>query len=367
MPVHSPWLASGHGTLTAWQDSDDLSAEMASRRRVAWADIGIAVLAIIVVVQLTIYVLVTRPLNHLLTSIHKVEMGYPATLRRGDIARELRWLAWRFHDMSASLTNSARLLVAAHRRAVEASRSMPTVDIDPGLLDPLGLKQPGRSAEHEILRRYLRSRCAQLESFQPGDSRARQIALQMWEHDAVEAEKIGEMDLRSRIENAAMAVLEPSTFHRACRELQRLVDARSEWCTATEKVIRSSLAEDGLSQVAIQRRTKHVAGVLRKMREKNLLFEEVHDLFAFRIIVPSTEGCYVALQTIHRCFEPEPFRFKDYIAHPKANGYQSLHTSVRDSGGLVFEVQIRTAGMHRAAEEGAAAHWRYRSRKPVRV
>jgi len=92
-----------------------------------------------------------------------------------------------------------------------------------------------------------------------------------------------------------------------------------------------------------------------------------NDLIAFRIVVRSQDDCYRALNTIHRLFEPEPFRFKDYIAKPKSNGYQSLHTSVRTHDEFVFEVQIRTVEMHHAAENGAAAHWRYRSRKSIRV
>jgi GTP pyrophosphokinase len=103
------------------------------------------------------------------------------------------------------------------------------------------------------------------------------------------------------------------------------------------------------------------------MQEKNLTLEEVHDLFAFRIVVPSQDHCYLALETIHRLFDPEPFRFKDYIEHPKANGYQSLHTSVRNGEGFVFEVQIRTVDMHLAAEDGSASHWRYRSHKSMRL
>ena len=138
------------GVLTAWQSDSEFITEMTNRRHAAWLDIGVAVLAIIIVVQLTIHLLVTRPLNHLLTSIHKVEMGYPAKLRQGDIARELRWLAWRFHHMSSSLTNGARLLVAAHRRAMEASKSLPTSDVDPQLLDPLELNRPGQPTDQEI-------------------------------------------------------------------------------------------------------------------------------------------------------------------------------------------------------------------------
>jgi hypothetical protein len=367
IPVRSALLATGRGTLTAWQGDSKFASEMASRRQAAWIDIGITVLAIIFVVQLTIYVLVTRPLNHLLTSIQKVEMGYPANLRQGDIARELRWLAWRFHLMSAKLTNSARLLVAAHRRAMDASKSLHSSDIDPRLLDPLELDRSPQSAGHEVMRRYIRGRCAQLEECHPGDPWARNLALQIWERDAVEAEKIGELELRSRAENAALKVLDPNAFDRVQRELDSLVDARAEWCAATEGVITSALAADGVPLVAIQRRTKHTAGVWRKMREKNLLLREIHDLLAFRVVVSNQDDCYLALDTIHRLFEPEPFRFKDYIADPKMNGYQSLHTSVRDRDGFVFEVQIRTAEMHRVAEEGFASHWRYRAGKSVRA
>ena len=366
IPVRSALLATGGGTLTAWQRDPEFTTDVASRRQAAWLDIGATVLAIIIVVQLTIYLLVTRPLNHLLTSIHKVEMGYPAKLRRGDIARELRWLAWRFHHMSASLNNSARLLVAAHRRAMKVSKSLPSSDVDPQLFDPLELDRSGHSTDQEIFRRYLRSRCALLESYRQGDPRAREVALQIWERDAVEAEKFGEIDLRTRTENAALLVLDPTAFDRVTRELDTMVDARAEWCAATEEIMRSALAADGVSLVAIQRRAKHAAGVWRKMREKNLILEEVHDLLAFRIVVPSQDNCYLALNTIHRLFEPEPFRFKDYIAKPKANGYQSLHTSVRDRNGFAFEVQIRTVAMHHAAEEGNAAHWRYRADKSIR-
>jgi len=366
-PVRSALLKAGGGTLTAWQSSSGFAAEMASRRRAAWLDIGATVLVIILVVQLTVYLLVTRPLNHLLTAIEKLELGYPANLRQNNIARELRWLTWRFHRMSAGLTTSARLLVAAHRRAVEISKSRHIPDIDLRLIDPLDLDRRGQSADHEILRRYLRSRCALLEGCEPGDLQAREIALHVWERDAVEAEKLGEMELRARVENAALSVLDPNMFSLVNGEIARLIETRAAWCAEIEETIKSALTADGVSLVAIQRRTKHAAGVWRKMQEKHLLLEEVHDLFAFRILVPSQDSCYLALDTVHRLFEPEPFRFKDYIAEPKANGYQSLHTSVRDRDGFVFEVQIRTVEMHRAAEEGIAAHWRYRAGKSIRA
>ena len=281
--------------------------------------------------------------------------------------REVRWLAWRFHRMSASLTHSARLLVAAHRRAMETSKSRPISDIDPQLLDPLNLDRNAESAGHDIMRRYLRDRCALLERYRPGDPRARAVALEIWKHDTVEAEKFGEMNLRARLENAALTILDPDAFKRVSHELDALIAARNEWCAATAEIIESALAADSVPLLAIQHRAKHAAGAWRKMQEKGLGLEDVADLVAFRIIVPSHDDCYLALVTVHRLFEPEPFRFKDYIAGPKVNGYRSLHTSVRDRDGFVFEVQIRSVDMHRAAEEGTAAHWRYRANKPIRA
>jgi hypothetical protein len=361
--VRSAVLPTGRGTLTAWQDGSGFAAEMASRRRSAWLDIAVAGLAIIILVQLAIYLLVTRPLGHLLASMHKVEMGYPARLRQGDIARELRWLWWRFYRLSESLTNGARLLVAAHRRAMKASRSLSDSGVDPELLDPLKLDRPGHSAERDMLRRHLLSRCALLEAYRPEDPGARTMAAEVWDHDAIEAEKLGELELAVRAENDAFKILHPGAFKRIQHQLASLVEARREWCDRIEGAIREALETDGVELLLMQSRTKHIAGVWRKMQEKGLLLDEVHDLLAFRLVVPGPDDCYLALDIIHRLFEPEPFRFKDYIANPKVNGYQSLHTSVSGRDGFVFEVQIRTAKMHRAAEEGPAAHWRYRSQQ----
>jgi GTP pyrophosphokinase len=226
--------------------------------------------------------------------------------------------------------------------------------------------------DREIFRKYLRQRCALLDQARPGDERAIEIARQVWAHDAVEAEKLGEMELRARAEDSAMRFLEPGSFESVTRGLATMIGDRGEWRSEIIKHLKACLKDSGVRVVAIQNRAKHTAGVWRKMHEKRLKLDEVTDLLAFRIIVPSEEDCYLALETIHSLFEPEPFRFKDYIVDPKANGYQSLHTSVRDQDGFSFEVQIRTVEMHRAAEEGLAAHWRYRVSKgpgvsPLRI
>jgi len=356
-------LATGIGTLEAWQDGSELASEMALRRREATIDIGVTVMMVIFVVQLAIYLLVSRPFRRLLTAIDKFEQGYPAGFQCGFISRELSWLEWRLHRMSVALTQSARLLVHAHRRATEASRIGRSEDINPLSFDPLTTDHADPASGNEIVRRYLSNRCTLLENCVPGDPAFRSVALEAWQRDAPEAERLGESDLRARLENSALAVLDPDASDRVRRDLEALVASRATWCAATAKAIASALAAENLPHVEIQHRAKNAAGVWRKMQEKHLSIEEVHDLLAFRIIVPGTDHCYLALDIIHRLFDPEPFRFKDYITNPKANGYRSLHTSVRDHDDFVFEVQIRSVDMHRSAEEGNAAHWRYRADK----
>jgi hypothetical protein len=295
-----------------------------------------------------------------MSTIERFEQGYVSgSGQGGGIARELRWLWWRFHRLSISLTNGARLLVGAHRRAMEISATRAKHDIDHRLLDPLDLRGGQPSPGCDIIRRYLSDRCAILEGLASGDPAAQEIARQAWLDDTVEAEKLGDVSLRARLEDAALKILAPKVFAQISQDLASLVTGREKWCTRIADAIASALAADGVAPISIQRRIKNPAGVWRKMCEKNLALEDVHDIFAFRIIVAEHDDCYLALNTVHRLFEPEPFRFKDYIAQPKKNGYKSLHTSVRDASGLVFEIQIRSIAMHRAAENGDAAHWRY--------
>jgi ppGpp synthetase/RelA/SpoT-type nucleotidyltranferase len=361
--VHPGAVRSGTASLVVWQDGSELASEMALRRREALFDIGVTVAAVVFVVQLTVFFLVSRPLRRLLTTIDKFEQGYPARFAGGFPVRELSWLEWRLQRMSVGLTQNARLLVAAHRRAIEASKGRQSDDFDPLVFDPLTTDQADPASENEIMRRYLSDRCAMLEEHRAEGPALAEVAVGVWLRDAPEAERLGESDLRARLENAALAVLDPGAFERVRLDLEAVVASRSTWVAETTKAIASALAEENIPHVTIQHRTKHVAGVWRKMQEKQLSIEEVHDLLAFRIIVPEIDHCYLALETVHHLFDPEPFRFKDYIAEPKANGYQSLHTSVRHRDGLVFEIQIRSVAMHRAAELGPASHWRYRAGK----
>jgi GTP pyrophosphokinase len=120
------------------------------------------------------------------------------------------------------------------------------------------------------------------------------------------------------------------------------------------------LVDRNVPIVEIRHRVKHPAGLWKKMRQKNLTFDQVHDLVALRIVVPTEADCYHALGVVHDLYAPIVGRFKDYIVQPKSNGYRSLHASVRDAHRAVFEVQIRSLAMHRHAERGPATHADYK-------
>jgi RelA/SpoT family (p)ppGpp synthetase len=134
---------------------------------------------------------------------------------------------------------------------------------------------------------------------------------------------------------------------------------RREMISKTLDTIKKKLAESGL-RAEVYGREKHVYSTYRKMIEKHLSFSEVHDIFGLRVIVPDVPACYLALGALHGVYKPIPGKFKDYIAIPKANGYQSIHTDLIGPYGVPVEVQVRTEEMHRLAESGVASHWMYK-------
>src|SRR5256885_4012654 len=124
----------------------------------------------------------------------------------------------------------------------------------------------------------------------------------------------------------------------------------------TLEAVKKKLADSSI-RAAVQGREKHVFSTYRKMTEKQLSFSEVHDIFGCRVIVDDVPACYLALGALHALYKPIPGKFKDYIAIPKANGYQSIHTDLIGPYGVPVEVQIRTEQMHRLAESGVSSHW----------
>jgi GTP pyrophosphokinase len=162
------------------------------------------------------------------------------------------------------------------------------------------------------------------------------------------------------MEDAALSLMLPDTFMRLDQEVSRMKAGWRTWAEKNRERIGQRLGKEAIPCVAIMHRVKHTAGVWTKMERKGLALDEIYDLFAFRIVVPTEVDCYAALGVVHELYEPDVSRFKDYIADPKANGYRSLHTCVRAADGPPFEIQIRSVAMEQQAEQGDAAHWVYK-------
>nr|WP_315490811.1 bifunctional (p)ppGpp synthetase/guanosine-3',5'-bis(diphosphate) 3'-pyrophosphohydrolase [uncultured Rhodoferax sp.] len=173
------------------------------------------------------------------------------------------------------------------------------------------------------------------------------------------ANRLGIWEIKWEIEDLSFRFLEPDTY----RQVAKLLDEKRVEREAHVEKLRLQLADD-LSQqgihATVQGRPKHIYSIVKKMRGKSLGFDQVYDIRALRIVVPSVPDCYAALGWVHDHFTPVPDEFDDYIARPKGNGYQSLHTVVRDATGQPIEVQVRTQAMHDHAETGVAAHWAYK-------
>ena len=172
------------------------------------------------------------------------------------------------------------------------------------------------------------------------------------------AHRLGMGAIRGDLEDLSFAYLEPSAY----AELQRVVSQRSKeferFLAEVQEAIGKHLAENGIA-AALEGRIKRLYSIHLKVQRQKGALEQVYDLLAARIITDSVRNCYAALGVVHQIWRPVPGRFKDYIAMPRPNLYQSLHTTVIH-GGQPFEVQIRTHQMHRIAEQGVAAHWRYK-------
>jgi guanosine-3',5'-bis(diphosphate) 3'-pyrophosphohydrolase len=173
------------------------------------------------------------------------------------------------------------------------------------------------------------------------------------------ANRLGMQSVKTELEDLSFRYLKP-TEH---AELEERVASRSgerdRFVEEVVQVIQSRLAENGI-QANVHGRVKHLYSIWRKMHEGDLPFEQIHDLVAFRVIVGTVAQCYEALGLVHSLWKPIPGRFKDYIAIPKPNLYQSLHTTVVGPRAERIEIQIRTDDMHGVAEQGVAAHWKYK-------
>lgn len=193
----------------------------------------------------------------------------------------------------------------------------------------------------------------------PEDKRQR-IALETRDLYAAMAHRFGLASMKAELEDLAFKWLEPEEY----RTLATLIAAkkadRDTLVDAMAGPLETKLRDAGVLVHEVGGRPKHLWSIYKKMQKRNMPYDEVYDLYAIRVLVENVPECYHALGIIHGSWTPLQERIKDYIASPKSNGYQSLHTTVFGAHGTLFEIQIRTREMHRTAEYGIAAHWLYK-------
>ena len=196
-------------------------------------------------------------------------------------------------------------------------------------------------------------------SAMPAEKR-RAVARETLDIYAPIANRLGIHSIKLELEELGFHTLYPQRYRIIERELKRARGNQREFLPKIVKALRKALTASGVNG-RVEAREKHLYSVYVKMRRKHLSLSQVIDMFGVRIVVGSVDECYRTLGLVHGLYRPMPGRFKDYIAIPRVNGYQSLHTSLFGPNGMPIEVQIRTEDMHRMAESGIAAHWQYKS------
>ena len=173
------------------------------------------------------------------------------------------------------------------------------------------------------------------------------------------AQRLGISKIKIELDELALKYLEPEAYYDLVHQIAQRKSVRDDYVQSLVEEVKKHIHEAGIP-AQIDGRAKHFFSIYKKMKNQDKTLDQIYDLFAIRIIVDSVKDCYAALGVIHEMYKPIPGRFKDYIAMPKPNMYQSLHTTLIGPTGQPFEIQIRTYEMHRTAEYGIAAHWKYK-------
>ena len=190
--------------------------------------------------------------------------------------------------------------------------------------------------------------------------RRRAIARETLEIYAPIAERLGLYRIKLELEDLGFWALYPQRYRVLERALKRARGNQKEFLKKIEQQLTAALLRSEIA-ATVEMREKHLYSIYKKMRRKRATLNEIVDVYGLRIVVNSIDTCYRSLGVVHSVFKPMPGRFKDYIAIPRVNGYQSLHTTLFGPNGVPIEVQIRTEDMHRVAESGIASHWKYKS------
>src|SRR5579859_5145638 len=191
-------------------------------------------------------------------------------------------------------------------------------------------------------------------------ARRRAVARETLEIYAPIAERLGLYNMKLELEDLGFHALYPRRYQVLERALKKARGNQKEFLKKIEQQLNAGLLKNGIP-ARVETREKHLYSIYNKMRRKRAILNEIVDVYGIRVIVDKPDTCYRTLGIVHAVFKPMPGRFKDYIAIPRVNGYQSLHTTLFGPNGVPIEVQIRSEHMHRVAESGIAAHWKYKS------
>ncbi len=244
------------------------------------------------------------------------------------------------------------------------------VDIEAGESNPAEMR-----AQVEVLRKMLlamvedirvvllrlasRTQTLRYYAASPDELRV-QVARETLELYSPLANRLGVWELKWELEDLSFRFIHPDIYKTIAKQLDEKRSEREAFITDAVARVRAELAEAGIAQAEIYGRPKHIYSIWNKMRKKGVGFAEVYDVRALRIIVDDVKDCYTALGIVHNLWTPISKEFDDYISKPKGNNYRSLHTAVECPDGRSLEIQIRTWDMHKHAELGVAAHWRYK-------
>lgn len=290
-----------------------------------------------------------------------VDLKADATL----IAAALLVFAWRSGALEAeTIAEKTAPEVLNLLRALDALGLIDHLhDQDKNDLEPLrkmllAMASDMRAVILKLALQTVAMRC--LSDYAPEDQQ--RLALQTRDLFAPLANRLGIAQLKWELEDRALQILEPDIYQELSQALEERRVDRERYIERIIALLSHALSQAGIEARKVYGRVKHINSIYQKMKRKKLKFSQVNDVRAVRVEVAGEEDCYRVLGIVHDMWEPIPAEFDDYISNPKANGYQSLHTSLIGPEGRVLEVQIRTTQMHESAELGVAAHWLYKEK-----